>query len=186
MPKLALVLGASGCGKGFVAKNCLSKPQIITVDLVREHAIALMCSNLKKDVQFGFCVWDMLLKYFTVHPTIAAGIIHWCGSISVSNDTIAEGGLLAHQEFRRAFLETLTRMGFAISETKLFFVDPEPENMFLNILKRLPDRPSDKSRTPESTKNDIDWYRLQMRGQDFVHTRSSDEAKVAVEQFLIS
>lgn len=182
MARLALVLGVSGCGKGYVANNCRPKPQVITVDWVREKAISILCPNLPTSEKYRFEIWDRLSTEANTVSAIASSIRDLHKGIELTTNTISEGSLLAHQGFRGVFLEALAELGGCFSETEMFFINPEPNCVFEYVQKR--GRSGEMKRSLKEIEGEIQWYRRLMAPLKCARFESSDETRCSVEAFF--
>ncbi len=184
MPKLALLMGVSGSGKSYVIDHLGSTPQVLTIDLIRKDAIRALCSpdDFPGDSVNRWPIWDKLLTRSDVHTGIAHGITQRCPKFDANKYTLAEGGLLAHLGFLQAFLETLDLLGFQSEQTKLFWLDPSPEVVLENILRRK--RPNQMHYQPQDAERAVAWYRSQASVAESRRVENASQALLEINEYF--
>jgi hypothetical protein len=184
LPKLALLLGVSGSGKTHVTKRLTSKPQVLTVDLIRTDAIHTVCKpeELEGYDIHRWPIWETLLERTDVREGIAAGVKNRCPGFDINRDTLAEGGMLAHAGFRAAFLASLAELGFRSDETKVFWLDPEPDVVLKNVLDR--GRKDQKDYRPHKAAHAVNWYRREAENIDCQRVTTAADAVAGIDAFF--
>lgn len=184
MAKLAMLLGMTGAGKGHVVKNLPCSPQILVIDLIREDAVDFLHpgEDVPIDRKTSWPIWDELTRRTNITEAIRSGIEKRCRNFDPNRNSIAEGGLLAGNSFRSAFLKTLKTMGMEIESTLIGHLHPSPEVVLQNILNR--DRPNQR---------DVDLAKVKVMRTNYngwaekVVSRTfttTQEAIAALEQFF--
>lgn len=182
MAKLALLLGTTGCGKGWVIEQLIGQPQVLVVDLIRKDAINHLCRDLKPGVIHRWPIWDCLLEHFDVVPAIIGGIRNRCGEVKGDQPAVAEGGLLAHAGFREKFLEALKAMGCSFSETKTFFLDPPADRVRDYVVKR--GRSNQLDYSLDDARQSVEWYQKQASGISDVRTEDGQQMVDEIDRYL--
>ena len=187
MPKLALLLGVSGSGKTHhVAERLTSKPQLLTVDLIRTDAIHALCrpEEVEGHDIHRWPIWDTLLERPDVRRGIATGIKNRCPGFDINRDTFAEGGMLAHVRFHAGFLGSLAELGFRADETKVFWLDPEPDVVLKNILDPDRGRENQKDYRLDKAIRAVNWYRRQAANMDCQRVTNAADAVKQIDAFF--
>ena len=182
MAKLAMLLGTTGCGKGWVTDRLASNPQILVIDLIREDAINYLCRDLHPGVIHRWEIWECLLRYFDVVPAIVMGIKNRNGELHDGQPILAEGCLLAHAGFRAKFMEAIESLGCRFSQTKTFFLDPPAQRVYENVMRR--GRANQQDYSIEKARESVKWYRQQVLEPSVHRIDDSQQMVDAIDCYL--
>lgn len=181
--KLALLLGCSGSGKGFIADS-VSPQQLIRIDKVRREVLRPLRELLKYDTRNRWPVWNALLPHFGVDAQFHRAIRTACPALCCDKHLLAEGGLLAHNGFREAFLHALRSMGAKPVSTKMFWIDLDECTVVRQRQRR--GRNNDNLATIQKVAGEIEHYRRHAAKLDCHRSSNSDELIAAIREFMAS
>ena len=183
--KLAMLIGGSGTGKGYIVEQLHQPHQRIVVDHVRRDVLVPLRPVLSGDECNQWPVWDALIPHFDVVPAMAKTIATLYPKLDSNTPIVAEGGLLAHTPFRYAFLSALARLQYHITIDCKFWIDPDPQQILENRRKRSERRKSDRDVTIEEVRSAVMWYRSVAGQLDSHRFHDAASAAAAIDQFLI-
>ena len=125
MTKIAYLIGASGSGKGFIAKQLEKDVKLIIVDWLH-HRAADRLSRTDVRPWYNWERWDDHLRTLDVVPTFAELLAELWPDLTADRPILAEGVILAHDRWREAFRSALVRRGIPVTDERIFWIDPLP------------------------------------------------------------
>lgn len=181
--KLAILMGATGAGKGEVVKNIQRAHVTIELDRIRSDVLKPFRNLLRPKLINRWPIWTALVSRFDVVPALAKAVHERYPNMDGSQPVLAEGGLLAHAGFQAAFVAAIEQTGLVIVEQRLFWLDPDVSRIFYNKTE-LRKRPGEINIKPEKVKKLVRFYRSQ--ASQFDCTRSSEvlDVAAAIDQFF--
>ena len=90
--------------------------------------------------------------------------------------------MLAHVGFHAAFLTSLEQLGFQSEQTRVFWLDPEPDIVLKNVLDR--GRQSQKGHRLESAVRAVNWYRGEATNIDCQRIATAADAVALIDAFF--
>ena len=108
-----------------------------------------------------------------------------CPTLNANEPLFAEGGLLAHEGFRRYFLNSLARAGLDLSDVQAFFLNPDAKSVFAHRLERSARRQADLDISMETVMGEVEWYRGEVgKLGDCASFGDSKTAETAILEYL--
>lgn len=157
--KISLLLGCNGAGKQHITDRLRRPLRVIRVDEVRRDVLTPFRGLLVGDEINRWPIWDALTSSFDVVPRFARAIQDRYPNLHSGLPLIAEGGLLAHDGFRLAVLESLHQLGLPTNDTQLFWIDPDAERVLRNRQLRSDIRLADRGISLAVVQDEVAWYR---------------------------
>ena len=182
--KLAMLLGCSGSEKGYVTSHLKQPHQIITVDLIRSDALKPLQAFLIRKEWHRWGVWDALIPNFDVVPALAAAIKERYPTLNCDTAIVAEGGLLAHELFRFAFLGSLHQIDLQIAHKRIYWIDPAPEEVYENRKRRHRERRADRNVSIERVRGEIAHYAPHAKRSGCVRFTNATSAIRTIDEFI--
>lgn len=177
--RLAMLLGCSGAGKGFVAEYFRDRCPVIVIDHVRSDVLKPL--GLPREKRYRWKVWDRLPAGFDAASGIASSLRERCSDLAGAPAALAEGALLGHGGFRQSFLSGLAMLGVHVDAFRLIRLEPPPEVILANRRKR--GRDSDREATLGAVEGELADFKRRALG-DHVILATTEQARAEIERFL--
>ena len=92
--------------------------------------------------------------------------------------------MLAHAGFHAAFVGFLAELGFRSDETKVLWLDPEPDVVLKNILDPERGREDQKDYRLDKANRAVNWYRGEAANIDCQRVTNAADAVKQIDAFF--
>ena len=182
--RVAYLIGVSGSGKGHLSKRMaqtLMGLHLIETDPFRDKTV----SKLGLPDVFSKDNWnhrDDHHRVSEVPATLADLLIDSDRNLSRATHIIAEGIILGHAGWRKAFENALNIAGITPCETPVFWLDPPAEKVFEHRRQRA--RSGQQAETLANVKNHVEWYRERIRTDGCFRHANADVIGKGIAEFM--
>jgi hypothetical protein len=191
MSKIAYVIGIVGAGKGHVANRLKAelgdRLEVITGDRLLHLASARLCPYVGPGHNWDWELWKAITRTSDLRSALRRTIqdmLH-CGGFpapATGKLLLGEATLFGLRELRRGFESALNDLGFGVTSTSAFWLNPPPERVLEQIRGR--------GRQNESCVDEkvVSVWHQQYLGSDIGADFQSplpDEVTVAIRRFIL-